>query len=130
MLYILLGALGGFFTVALGAFGAHALQAVLDDRGQMVYQLAVRYQMWHSLALILVGVLIQFLPQSALLEWAGRLFAAGILFFCGSLYVLSFVRLGIWSLLTPLGGTLLLAGWLFVMIAIIRSLATKRAHRE
>ena len=97
-------------AVAAGAFGAHALRARLAPDLLAVFETAARYQMYHALALIAVGLLHARRPHRALL-WAARLFLAGTLIFAGSLYLLALTDTRWLGAITPLGGVALLAGW-------------------
>jgi len=110
-IFIGLGGLGGLFAVALGAFGAHALKSHLSANMLAIFETGVRYQMYHSLALILVGVRLE-QKQSSLLVWSGRLFLLGIFIFSGSLYALSLSGLKILGAITPLGGLAFLSAWI------------------
>jgi uncharacterized membrane protein YgdD (TMEM256/DUF423 family) len=74
---ITIGAVVGAATVALGAFGAHALKSILSASALVTYETGVRYQFYHCIALILAGILYQQYPSKWLL-WSGRLFIAGI----------------------------------------------------
>ncbi len=107
----LAGALFGFSGVAAGAFGAHGLKAVLDADALAIFETAARYQMLHALALLASAWASQ--------QWPGRaarastwLFGVGIILFSGSLYLLSLSGIRILGAITPVGGALLLAGWL------------------
>ena len=117
---IVAGILFAGFAVIFGAFGAHALKAKLDAGQLQVFETAVRYQMYHAFALMLVGFSFDKL-HSSLATWAGWLFITGILFFSGSLYLLSCKTLaGIenWKFLgpiTPLGGLCLISGWVLFL---------------
>ncbi|WKJ90144.1 DUF423 domain-containing protein [Methylomonas montana] len=105
--FLFLAAVGGFTGVAMGAFGAHGLKHLLPDHLLEVYKTAVSYQMWHVLALALIAVL----PEHKLLRWAGWLFAAGIVLFSGSLYLLAIFNIGWLGMITPFGGLAFLAAW-------------------
>src|SRR5438128_281234 len=100
--------------VILGAFGAHALKAKIEPDQLQVFETGVRYQMYHAFALILAGILFEKFNNS-LVTYAGYLFIAGIIFFSGSLYLLSCRSIfGIegWKILgpvTPLGGLCFIA---------------------
>jgi uncharacterized membrane protein YgdD (TMEM256/DUF423 family) len=120
--FITLAALNGLLVVALGAFGAHALKARLDEYSLSVYQTAVQYHFYHSLALLAVGLLYLWHPQSALLRTSGIAFLVGILVFCGSLYVLSFSGLRWLGAITPLGGLAFMLGWTCLALASWRLL--------
>lgn len=118
-MWILLGALSGFIAVAAGAFGAHGLKPRLTPDLLAIFETGARYQMYHALALVLVGVLALrrsdagtaggVLPS---LTAAGWLFLAGTLLFSGSLYVLSLSGQRWLGAITPLGGLCFLGGWL------------------
>ena len=109
-LFLLLAAFSGFTGVALGAFAAHALRGQLSERMLAVFQTGVQYQLWHTAALIGVGVLLLRQPDSLLFKVSGGLFVVGILLFSGSLYLLTLAgwRVG---MVTPMGGVCLLAAW-------------------
>ncbi|MCH2112478.1 MAG: DUF423 domain-containing protein [Planctomycetes bacterium] len=100
-----------FLAVALGAFGAHALQDQVDAQGIETWQTAVRYHMWHALALGILSLCATTLTPSSL-RWASRCFLAGIIVFSGSLYALVLTETKILGAITPLGGLAFLAGWL------------------
>ncbi len=104
------GALAGFLGVGAGAFGAHALRGLLEPRAFEVYEVAVRYQLFHALALVAVAWVLSRSPG----RWArssGWLFLLGIILFSGSLYLVSVGGLSWVGAVTPLGGAALLAGW-------------------
>ncbi len=98
-------------AVAMGAFGAHALKSRLDAYALGVYETAVHYQFYHSLALLAVGVIALSQPQAALLKTSGWLFILGILVFSGSLYLLSLTGVRWLGAVTPLGGLAFIGGW-------------------
>lgn len=109
--YLLLAAFFGFTGVALGAFAAHGLKARLSAEYLAIFHTGVTYQLIHALALFGVAILSAHLPGK-LVTWAGALFILGILLFSGSLYVLTLTGIGKFGMITPLGGTAFLAGWL------------------
>lgn len=104
------GALFGFLGVGLGAFGAHALKTRLSPEMLGIFEIGVRYQMYHALAMVLVGVVALSRP-SGLLTASGMAFAAGVLVFSGSLYVLALTETRWLGAITPLGGLAFLIGW-------------------
>lgn len=119
--FVLLAALSGLSAVALGAFGAHGLQPLLSAHQLMMWEKAVQYQFYHTGALLFCVLLAERLP-AALLTWAGRCFAVGILFFSGSLYLLATRELtglsgSILGPITPMGGLLFIAGWALLFTA-------------
>jgi len=106
-----LAALSGLLAVVFGAFGAHALRSRLDAYAMGIFETAVQYQFFHSLALLGVGILMLQLPPTALLRSSALLFGIGILVFSGSLYLLSFTGLRWLGAVTPLGGLAFIGGW-------------------
>lgn len=114
---LVLGALLALFAVMAGAFGAHGLRSVIDGRGLEVFQTAVTYQMYHSLALILVAVLPIAGLSRRLLGTAAGFLAAGILLFSGSLYLLVLTEVRWVGPVTPIGGVCFMVGWVLVAIA-------------
>ena len=110
-IFLVLGALSGFVSVAAGAFGAHALKQRLAPDLLAAFETGARYQMFHALALVAVGLLATRAP-SQVLTVAGWLFVAGTLLFSGSLYALALLGVRGLGAVTPLGGLALLCGWL------------------
>ena len=116
-----LGAVSGAISVMLGAFGAHALKAKLSADALSAFQTAVQYQMVHSLALIAVGLWLARHPEDMLSRYAAFAFCFGILFFSGSLYGLTLGGPRWLGPVTPIGGTLFIAGWFFFAAAAIKA---------
>ena len=118
--WIVLGSAFALTAVALGAFGAHALRNMLQAESLAIFETGVRYQMYHALGLLAVGVLAPYLtsPPVAVSGW---LFTIGIVIFSGSLYALSWSGIGILGAITPIGGLCLLAGWGALIISALRS---------
>ena len=113
---IQLGSVLGLLGVGIGAFGAHGLRAKLEAAGRFdTFETAVKYQFYHALALVLVGIISQLLANNPAalktLNWSAYSFAAGILIFSGSLYILCLSGITWLGAITPLGGLLMLAGW-------------------
>ncbi|PCH86027.1 MAG: hypothetical protein COB26_04700 [Piscirickettsiaceae bacterium] len=118
--FITLGTTLAFFAVAFGAFGAHGLKNVLSAEYLSVYHTAVDYQMWHSIGLVLIGLLFQ-QNNSRLLIKAGWLMFAGIVVFSGSLYALSLTGIKILGAITPIGGIFFLTAWALFAYAAFKS---------
>ncbi|MDZ7269038.1 MAG: DUF423 domain-containing protein [candidate division KSB1 bacterium] len=116
-LWLVLAALSGFLSVALGAFGAHALKATLDVDGREIYEKAVQYQMFHTTALLLLGLLQSHYPALPL-QPAGWGFVLGMLLFSGSLYLLAVTGMKWLAAITPFGGLAFLFGWLWLVYAV------------
>ena len=112
-------ALLGALSVALGAFAAHTLKGSVSTEALEIFETSVKYQFYHVFGLLAVGIIYKEF-SSKLLVWAGRLFIAGIILFCGSLYILtatiasgatSFNWIGA---ITPFGGLCFILGWIFL----------------
>ena len=105
--------------MAFGAFGAHALRARLSPEMLAAFETAVRYQMYHALAILAVGLIVVRL-DGWLYRTAGWLFAAGIVLFSGSLYALALTGAPAWGMVTPVGGVCLLGGWVALAAGLAR----------
>lgn len=110
--------LGGL-SVILGAFGAHALTHVLDSAQQVIWETAVRYQMYHALALLGIAVMSQLQP-GIWLSRAAVCMLVGVCLFSGSLYVLALTGIKLVGGVTPIGGICLIAGWISLLMGAIR----------
>lgn len=117
--FLMLAAFFGFTGVALGAFAAHGLKGRISQDYLAIFQTGVHYQLIHALALVGVALLLQRM-SGALLNVAGWAFALGVLLFSGSLYVLTLTGIGKLGIITPIGGTAFLVGWLCLFIAAWR----------
>lgn len=118
--FLMLGALSGAIGVAAGAFGAHALRERVEARLLEVFETGARYQMYHALALLAVGLLASRWPSSYATS-AGWLFVAGTLFFTGSLYAMTFTGVRALGAITPIGGVCFIAGWVCLALAISKA---------
>ena len=116
---ILLGTFLAFMTVVLGAFGAHALKEQLSAYGQSVYDKAIFYQMFHSLAILFVSIL-QYSISDLDLSICIWLFFLGIILFSGSLYILALTNIKWLGAITPIGGTALIIGWVVLAATAFR----------
>lgn len=117
---LIFGASFGLLGVVTGAFGAHVLKARLEPELLSAWQTAVEYQFYHAFALLAVGLLALSWPANAWLNWAGLSYIAGILLFSGSLYLLALTDQRWLGAITPFGGLLLIFGWVFLLIAVLR----------
>lgn len=120
---IIKGAIFCGLAVVLGAFGAHGLRTILPQEQINIFETGVRYQFYHGMALLMVGILYAHIPSSKL-RLAAHLFTAGIIGFSGSLYLLIYLMatgkaLGMAGIITPIGGLLFIAGWVMVVIAAV-----------
>ena len=118
--FFALGAMLAMIGVAAGAFGAHALKSRLTPDMLAVFEVGVRYQLVHALALLAVAWAITRWPGRAAL-YAGALFIAGIVLFSGSLYLLALTGERSLGAITPFGGVAFLAGWACLAWAAWRS---------
>ena len=114
--FLLVGALAGFVGVALGAFGAHGLRTRLSTEMLAVFETGVRYQMYHALASLLVGLMMSPMGGWAI-HTAGWAFVIGIVVFSGSLYLLALTGTTMFGAITPIGGLAFLVGWGLLLIA-------------
>ena len=118
-LFLFLGALNAALAVITGAFGSHGLEGKLSPDLLDVWEIGVRYHMYHALGLLLVG-LIAAQKSGALMTWAGWMLFAGIVIFSGSLYLLALTGVRTLGAITPIGGTAFIIGWLLLMIGVVR----------
>jgi uncharacterized membrane protein YgdD (TMEM256/DUF423 family) len=122
---IFTGAVFCGIAVILGAFGAHALKAMLTPESLQSFQTGVQYQMLHGLAIILVAIVYE-RTQKAILAKVFTLFAAGIIAFSGSIYMLTFFKYklievpALIALITPIGGLLMIIGWFSLAWTFLR----------
>ncbi len=115
---LLLGALFGFLGMVAATLSSHVMAARLTAEQLEIFQVAVRYQMYHAVALLAMAGIAQ-RRSERLLEGAGWVFAAGILLFCGSLYTLAAVELPWLGGVAAMGALLLLLGWLLLASAAV-----------
>jgi uncharacterized membrane protein YgdD (TMEM256/DUF423 family) len=114
-------ALSGMFAVIMGAFGAHGLKQLVEAQSILTWETAARYQFYHALAMLLISSLMKE-GSSKFFGLAATMFMFGMLFFCGSLYMLSIrsllsVDLAWLGPITPIGGLFFVAGWLCLFLS-------------
>lgn len=123
--FLVTAAFMGAIAVMLGAFGAHALRSLISNEQSLsAFETGVRYQFYHVFALALTGVLYAAYPNRSV-KAAGILFITGTLFFSGSLYILTYGTVSGASMrwvgpLTPLGGIMLIIGWICLGLGMIK----------
>lgn len=117
--FFVAGAIAAFIAVALGAFGAHSLRTKLSPDMLNIFEVGVRYQMYHALGLIAVAWAITRWPE-ANLNAAGWAFIVGIVIFSGSLYLLSITDTRWLGAITPIGGLAFLIGWAILIWSVAR----------
>lgn len=113
------GAVFGFLSVLLGAFGAHALKTHLTPEMLHIFETGVRYQAYHALALLAASWAVSIF-NPVWISRAGTCFTAGIIIFSGSLYILALTGIRGFGAMTPIGGLLLMLGWLFMILGAIK----------
>ena len=122
------GAIWGLLAVAIGAFGAHGLKerfqslgeqfgGLVNERPEGIFQTATHYHMYCALAIVAVGLLASIGRGGAALEVAGWSFLVGSLVFSGSLYVLAATGMKRLGMITPIGGLIMIAGWVALAVA-------------
>jgi len=114
------GAIFGLLAVVLGAFGAHGLKPLLDADKMHVYETGITFQFYHSLALLVLGILYKSFPNK-MMRAATGFFISGVVLFSGSLYIMAFLSIagtsiGAAGFITPIGGVMLILGWLMMFI--------------
>lgn len=120
--FIIIGAINAFLSVALGAFGAHALEGKISAKYIETWNTGVQYQMFHAIGILIIGVMLGNLAPSSLLSWSGWLMLIGTIIFSGSLYVLSLSGIKVLGAITPLGGVSFLAAWVLLIIFAAKNL--------
>ena len=117
---LITGATLGVLGVAIGAFGAHALKPLLIENNRLdTFELAVRYQFYHSFALLATGLMSAHF-NSKMFRTAGIFFLFGVIIFSGSLYTLSLTGIKILGAITPFGGVALIIGWCFMIGGLLK----------
>ncbi|MBC1242726.1 DUF423 domain-containing protein [Listeria welshimeri] len=120
---IIAGAVFAGLAVLLGAFGAHALKDVLG-RYASTWETGVQYQMFHAVGILIIGLLME-KQTSRLYNWAAILFSVGIVFFSGSLYVLSISKVTVLGAITPIGGVCFVVGWFLLILGVSKRTMSK-----
>lgn len=118
--FLVAGILYAFLAVAAGAFGAHFLRTRLTPESLNIFEVAVRYQMYHALGLIGIAWACSVFSDT-LVFLSGWTLIAGIAIFSGSLFALVFTGIRMLGIITPIGGTILLLGWLSFLIGVFKS---------
>ena len=119
-IWLIVGACLAALSVLIGAFGAHGLKSKISIHDLATFEIGVRYQMYHSLALILIGFIGYHFPHNAIIHSA-YFMLAGIMIFSGSLYLLALLNIKWLGAITPIGGMCFIIGWLLLAFNIYRS---------
>src|SRR5688572_8315635 len=123
--FLIIAAILGAISVTLGAFAAHGLKKIVPPETVTTFETGVRYQFYHTFAILFVGLLLERMPAQ-LLVWSGWFFLIGILLFSGSLYLLTALKatqtvgLSGVGIITPFGGLFFIAGWVLMLMGIIK----------
>ena len=115
--WIGVGSIFAALAVGLGAFGAHSLRHSASTRELEIFETAIRYHMYHAVALVIVGFLLSKIDATTL-RISTYLFATGILLFSGSLYALVFTGHKWLGAITPFGGVFFVVAWILVAISV------------
>lgn len=118
---LVIGACSGLLAVAIGAFGSHALKPILSANNRLdTFELASRYHYYHTLALLIIG-LVMAKTESQFIGLSATLIVIGMIIFSGSLYILSLTNQTWLGMITPLGGLCLIGGWASLGWAVYKS---------
>ena len=117
MNFLVIGAISGCLVVILGAFGAHGLKDILAEHGKSIYEKAVLYHIFHTMAILVLGLIEKIQPEMEL-SLAGWAFIFGIILFSGSLYVLAVTGFKWMGMITPIGGVMFIIGWVMLFLIV------------
>ena len=115
------GCLVLFVAMALGAYGTHGVQGVVDTARWSAYEIAVDYQFYHGLGIIAAGILADRFPDSRFVAWSGWVLLIGVAAFSGSIYATTFGAPEAVGALAPVGGLAMMAGWLMLAAGVWRT---------
>ena len=127
---LILAAIFGGLSVAMGAFAAHGLKHILEPKALGWIDTAAQYEMAHALVLLILGFALKSWPVWSMLKYAAYCFALGILLFSGSLYVMAFTGFKALGMVPPLGGLSLLAGWITLVIAATKQPIIEKPNHD
>lgn len=119
--FVALGAALGMIFVMTGAVGAHIVREDVSANMFRIFTVGLHFEIYHALALILIGLSAAHLGSSRWLSLAGWLMFAGIVMFSGSIYLIVLTGHHEFAIITPFGGSALIVSWLLFLIAVIRS---------
>ena len=118
--WIIVGSIFAVIGVLMGAFGSHGLKTRVTSEDLIIFETGVRYQMYHAIGLIILGVIGINFPYG-MIQIPGYLFSLGILLFSGSLYLLVITNIRWFGAVTPIGGLCFIAGWILLSLNIYKS---------
>ena len=117
-LFLILGSINAAAAVTMGAFGAHSLRAKISEKMLSVFQTGVQYHFYHSLGLLIIGLMTLYFQSGKYLYAAGWIMFFGIILFSGSLYILSTTNMRWLGMITPFGGMAYLISWILIAVAV------------
>lgn len=118
--YFTIGAIGAMLAIAFGAFGAHGLKEMVSERMLQNFETGVRYQMYSSLGIMLIALASSIVTGERKLSLGALLITVGTCIFSGSLYIMTLTGATILGAITPIGGVLMIAGWIVVCVGILK----------
>ena len=113
-LSVVMAGLNGAVAVALGAFASHGMVGEEMNRARELVETGAHYQLVHAAALAAIAALAHQVPDDRLLRLAAYAMLAGILFFCGALYIIAFAGISSFGMVAPIGGLSFVLGWLML----------------
>jgi uncharacterized membrane protein YgdD (TMEM256/DUF423 family) len=113
-LSVVFAGLNGVIAVALGAFATHSMAGEEMSHARDLVETAAHYQLVHAVGVAAIAALAHQVPDERLLRWAAYAMLAGILFFCGALYVIAFAGISAFGMVAPIGGLSFITGWLML----------------
>ena len=119
--YFAIGAIGAALAIALGAFGAHGLKDIVEERMLANYETGVRYHMYSALGIMLIALASKLVANDKKMSLGALLVTIGTCIFSGSLYVMALTGLTILGAITPIGGVLMIVGWVIVVVSILKT---------
>jgi uncharacterized membrane protein YgdD (TMEM256/DUF423 family) len=119
-LFLILGSINAAVAVTMGAFGAHSLKAKISEEMLSVFQTGVQYHFYHSLGLLIIGLLTLYFQSGKYLYAAGWIMLFGIILFSGSLYIMSTTNTRWLGMITPFGGIAFIISWVCIAAAVWR----------
>lgn len=118
--YFIIGAIGAALAIAFGAFGAHGLKDMVEERMLANFETGVRYHMYSALGIMLIALASKVVAGSKQLSLGALLITIGTCIFSGSLYVMALTGITMLGAITPIGGVLMIAGWIFVVTGLLK----------
>ena len=121
-LFLLIASFMMVLNISIGAFGAHGLKPYLDEYSTLIYTKAVSYSFYNTLGLFAISFMLYIIPNSSKLKKAFYFVLSGTLIFSFSLYILALSKIMWLGAITPIGGSLMIIGWIFAFSAIYKDM--------